>query len=67
VIDLDDLEPITPEQRELMLRMGLARRLRPYVYGDPEVIAERIAAQLVEDIESIGFVLVIAFDRTDPT
>jgi hypothetical protein len=63
----EDLEPVTPEQRALLLRMGIARRIGPYVVGDAERIAEVLADQLLADLDGIGFVLIIAWDRSEPT
>lgn len=65
--DPDDLDPTTPEQRALLLRMGLVRLLRPYVVvGDLEVVVARVVDQLVADLEAIGFDLAISWDRTEP-
>ena len=49
--------PDPPDPVELLLRMGLARRMRPFVLGNPEPAAERIARELIADLELIGFEL----------
>lgn len=66
MMDIDDLEPVTPRQRELLLAMGLERRLARYVMGDSRAIAEAVVSHLLDDLDAIGFVVIVAWDRAAP-